>query len=245
LEEDLLKDFVEKRNNNELLSQKTPTHFHKILRPIELSRSTNGNVSFGDVVCLYHPQTEENLTIFLTNNQLYDADVASTPCGVTSSKMLKPLYRNAFAVANCDGSDVAHGEPLRYGQKFVLTTLPGIVGDLKLSSERATLYKSAKKSRHNEVTLTSNVTYGCCWHVLHFDPQQRLESEGTPVPVNTKVIIMHSKTNEGLAALEKYRYSTPFGKEHEVAAHTFLDSHKAEQEENHWCFVVSVNETDW
>lgn len=34
-------------------------------------------------------------------------------------------------------------------------------------------------------------------------------------------------------------YRTPFGKEYELTAHTFLDSHKAEQDNNHWLFVTA------
>lgn len=33
--------------------------------------------------------------------------------------------------------------------------------------------------------------------------------------------------------------STTYGKEYEVTAHTFLDSHKAEQDENHWIMCTS------
>lgn len=32
---------------------------------------------------------------------------------------------------------------------------------------------------------------------------------------------------------------TTYGKEYEVTAHTFLDSHKAEQDENHWIMCTS------
>lgn len=32
---------------------------------------------------------------------------------------------------------------------------------------------------------------------------------------------------------------TPYGKEYEVTAHTFLDSHKAEQDGNHWIVCTS------
>lgn len=34
-------------------------------------------------------------------------------------------------------------------------------------------------------------------------------------------------------------YRTQFGKEYELTAHTFLDSHKAEQDNNHWLFVTA------
>ncbi len=34
-------------------------------------------------------------------------------------------------------------------------------------------------------------------------------------------------------------FRTPFGKECELSAHTFLDSHKAEQDNNHWLFFMA------
>lgn len=36
-----------------------------------------------------------------------------------------------------------------------------------------------------------------------------------------------------------YPYRTTYGKEYEVTAHTFMDSHKAEQEVNHWILGTS------
>lgn len=34
-------------------------------------------------------------------------------------------------------------------------------------------------------------------------------------------------------------FRTPFGKEYELTAHTFLDSHKAERDNNHWLFFTA------
>ncbi len=34
-------------------------------------------------------------------------------------------------------------------------------------------------------------------------------------------------------------FRTPFGKEYELSAHTFLDSHKAERDNNHWLFLMA------
>ncbi|CAG13076.1 unnamed protein product, partial [Tetraodon nigroviridis] len=56
---------------------------------------------------------------------------------------------------------------------------------------------------------------------------------------NEKVLIIHCKTNQALAALGHQVLRTTYGKEYEVTAHTFLDSHKAEQEENHWVMCTS------
>ena len=35
-------------------------------------------------------------------------------------------------------------------------------------------------------------------------------------------------------------HRTPFGREYELSVHTYLDSHKAEEDNNHWMLVVGV-----
>lgn len=241
LEEDLLKDFVEKEENGDLLIYKANNLASKLLQYVELSKPKNGNICFGDIICLYNPRTEANLSINLSNSRLHEANSVSAPCGVSASKILKPCFRNAFVITSCDGASQV-GDFLTYGQQFLLTTLPGIGGELKLSSDVATFMKNAKKSRLQEVSLTSTVSYLCHWQILHFDPQQRFESEGTPVPANEKIMFNHCKTNQRLCALHEYGFRTTFGREHEVAGHTFLNSHKAEKEENHWVMVEQEND---
>ena len=237
LEEDLLKDFIDKKEKKELLIYKAHNLSSKILQPVDLSNPKDGLLHFGDTICLYHPTNEENLVINMSDSCLHVDETVSAPCGVSASKILQPCYRNAFVITSCDGSDQL-GDYLTFGKQFMISTLPGIGGELKLISDRATFMKSAKKSRFNDVALTSTSSYLCHWQILHSDPQQRLETEGMPVPANQKVNINHCKTNERLSAMAEYRFRTPFGWEHEVAAHTFLDSHKAEKQENHWCLVA-------
>lgn len=36
-------------------------------------------------------------------------------------------------------------------------------------------------------------------------------------------------------------FRTQFGREHEITAQTFLDSHKAERPSNHWVFIKDEN----
>ncbi|XP_037395643.1 cilia- and flagella-associated protein 161 isoform X2 [Pygocentrus nattereri] len=119
---------------------------------------------------------------------------------------------------------------LRFGDTITL---------LYLASDHRTFQKCAKKSRLQEVSLVEQCDFQCWWRVVYFDPQERLEHEGYPVQVNCKVLISHCKTNQCLAALANHVLWTPFGKEYELTAHTFLDSHKAEQDSNHWLFVTA------
>jgi len=238
LEEDLLKDFIEKKENGELLIYKSHNLASKLLHPAELSAPKDEKLCFGDKICLYNPASEENLSINLSDSQLQEAEVVSSTCGVSASKLLQPSYRNVFVITSCDGNS-KEGDYLNYGQNFLLSTLPDIAGELKLTSDISTFMKSAKKSRLQEVSLTSNVSYLCQWEILHFDPQQRFETEGSPVPANVKILVNHCKTNQRLCTLQDFSFRTAFGREHEVAANTFLDSHKAEEPVNHWILVAN------
>uniref|UniRef100_A0A672PPP8 Cilia and flagella associated protein 161 n=1 Tax=Sinocyclocheilus grahami TaxID=75366 RepID=A0A672PPP8_SINGR len=68
---------------------------------------------------------------------------------------------------------------------------------------------------------------------------KRLENEGYPVQVNSKVLISHCKTNQCLAALGNHILWTLFGKAYKLTAHTILNSHKAEWDNNHWLFFMA------
>ena len=79
------------------------------------------------------------------------------------------------------------------------------------------------------------------WKVVHRDPRARLESEGEPIPANTAVVVVHCATGAALAS-DMVEAVTSHGIELEVCAHTFLDSHKAEQAQNHWLFVTAPDD---
>lgn len=46
------------------------------------------------------------------------------------------------------------------------------------------------KSRLQEVNLDDSGSFMSWWKVVHFDPQERLEYEGQPVPVSVQYILM-------------------------------------------------------
>ncbi|KAI1889712.1 hypothetical protein AGOR_G00165770 [Albula goreensis] len=252
LEEDSLKDFLERRERGELTFQKLGLLKQNILKQVDLSASTDGWLHFGDTVMLVNPGWERRynlrdlqktpqdaaaLSINANINGLNPNTPIAAPCDVSGTRTLEPNARTAFVITSVDGSPV--GETVRYSQSFALRTTEGFAGGLYLSSEIRTLQKNAKKSRLQEVTLTDEPSFLTQWQVLYFDPQERLEYEGLPVPVNQKVIIAHCKTNQCLAVLGNYILWTSYGKEYEVVAHTCLDSHKAECDANHWLFVTA------
>ncbi|XP_029431142.1 cilia- and flagella-associated protein 161 [Rhinatrema bivittatum] len=249
LDEDLLKDFLDKKDKGELLLQKLSNLRRNVLNKIDLSVSTDGFVHFGDVILLINPDKfRESLC---NSYSLYDSVSLSanpdevtlhtkvsleSPCAVTASKNVNPYARNSFVITSVDGSPL--GEPLRYGQNFALRTSEGFMGQLYLASEQKTFLRSAKKSHLQEVNLEEQPSYLTCWQIAYLDPQLRLEYEGFPVPANKKLLIIHSKTNQCLAVLRKYVLWTFFGKEFEVTAHTYMNSHRVEEDLNHWILVT-------
>ncbi|XP_019912238.2 cilia- and flagella-associated protein 161 isoform X4 [Esox lucius] len=204
LEEDSLKDFLERKERGELTVQKNVFIKQSILEQVHLSASQG---------------------------------VIQAPCGVSGGRDVQPCKRNAFIISSVDGS--VEGEPLHYNQSFALRTTLGFAGGLYLTSDHQNFQKCAKKSRLQEVVMEQQANFLSWWKVLHNDPQDRLENEGLPVNANNKVIILHCKTNQALAVLRQHTLWTPFGKEYELTAHTFLDSHKAEQDVNHWLLLTT------
>ncbi|XP_053320876.1 cilia- and flagella-associated protein 161 [Spea bombifrons] len=254
LQQDVMKDFLEKRDRGELLLQKTSNLKKNILKKTELSISKDGLLHFGDVVMLLNPENAEEsmsnpspvfgsftLCVNPDESAVHTKSHLKLPCGISASTNVKPCERNSFIITSVDGSEV--GETLHFGQNFALRTLEGFMGHFRLRSDQKTFLKCSKKSCLQEVSLTDQQSYETCWQAVYLDPQMRLEHEGLPVPANTKLLIVHSKTNQCLAVLRKYVLWTIFGKECEITAHTFLNGHKVEDNANHWT-IVTGNPSD-
>ncbi|XP_062060831.1 cilia- and flagella-associated protein 161 [Lepus europaeus] len=248
LEEERMKDFLEKRAKGQLLIQRNRRLKRNLLRPMQLSVSKDGYIHFGDNVMLVnpdHPETEAelvlpgDLSLCMTPDEIraHLSDELEVPCGLSAAQTRTPVGRNTFAVLSAGGD--AAGQVLRYGQDFCLGIAGGFDNTmLYLSSDHRTLLKSSKRSWLQEVTLTDDVSHLNCWQAAFLDPQLRLEYEGFPIPANTRILIIHRHTNRALAAHRHLFLSTYFGKEAEVVAHTYLDSHRAEKPKNHWMLVT-------
>ncbi|NXW65724.1 CF161 protein, partial [Eurystomus gularis] len=112
-----------------------------------------------------------------------------------------------------------------------------------LASDHKSFTRFAKKSYLQQVFLTDQLSYLTCWRANFLDPQLRLEYEGFPVPANSKIIITHCHTNQSLAVPRNFWTRSYFGREYEVICHTYLDSHKAEEDKNYW-EIVTGNPSD-
>ncbi|XP_026870922.2 cilia- and flagella-associated protein 161 isoform X1 [Electrophorus electricus] len=250
LEEESLKDFLHRKEKGQLTVQKTGMLRQNILKPVHLTVSQDGFLRYGDTVMLVNTEGTKSdphepctlsiiadLSNVMSHSQVNTDPYLQGPCQVGGASSLKPCVRNAFVITSVDGT--SNGTVLRYEESFALRTTAGFAGGLYLASDLRTFEKCAKLSRQQEVSLVEQHGFFCWWRVVYFDPQERLEHEGYPVQGNTKVLISHCKTNQCLAALANHVLWTPFGKEYEVTAHTFLDSHKAEQKSNHWMFITA------
>ncbi|NWV64438.1 CF161 protein, partial [Malurus elegans] len=107
-----------------------------------------------------------------------------------------------------------------------------------LASDHKTFREFAKKSRLQKVFLTGEVSYLALWHAKILDPQLRLESEGLPIHAKSKIIITHCYTNRNLAIPRTFSVRSFFGREFEVVCHNYLDSHRVEEEKNHWIIMT-------
>ncbi|KAM9586334.1 cilia- and flagella-associated protein 161 [Trichechus inunguis] len=248
LEEELMKDFLEKRDKGELLIQRNRRLKGNLLRQMQLSVSEDGCIHYGDKVMLVnpdHPETDADvflpgdLSLCMTPDEIkaYLSDELEVPCGLSAAQTKNPVGRNTFMILSVDRKAI--GQVLRYGEDFCLGITGGFEDKmLYLASDHRTLLKSSKKSWLQEVYLTDEVSYLNCWQAAYVDPQLRLEYEGLPIAANAKILINHCHTNRGLVAHRHLFISTYFGKEVEVAAHTHLDSHRVEKPKNHWMLVT-------
>ncbi|KGL94194.1 Uncharacterized protein C15orf26, partial [Charadrius vociferus] len=253
-EQDRLRDFMHKRERGELLIQKINKLQDNLFKKIRLSVSKDGFVHYGDTVMLLNPESKpsvENcpglcgrltLAINLDELSVHSAESLQAPHGVSAVESADPVGRNTFCILSVNGGTV--GEPIRFGQNFRLGTTGGFSDQmLYLASDHKSFIRFAKKSYLQQVFLTAELSYLTCWQATFLDPQLRLEYEGYPVPANSKMIITHCHTNRSLAVPRNFWTWSYFGKEYEVICHTYLDSHKAEEDKNYWV-IVTGNPSD-
>jgi len=233
LEEDTLKDFLERRDEGQLLIQKSANLKNSVLKAVDLNISRDGKVHFGDKLMLVNPGSRDgsrgaaSLCLNVTDGPSLGV--------VGSGNSSQPCARNTFIIKSLDGTP--EGESLKYGQAFYLCTSEG---ENYLYSDRASFQRCAKKSRHSEVTLVTNSSRLTEWIVVPFDPLFRMELEWSDVPANQKIIFSHARTNQNLCLEQDHKIRSAFGSEFEVSCFTDLDSHKAENDTNHWLLMMEV-----
>ncbi|ETE66715.1 hypothetical protein L345_07497 [Ophiophagus hannah] len=191
----------------------------------QLSISKDGYIHFGDTVLFVNLDVirlPEEKAIIMGGNlslavnpdlaTLYIGDNLSAPCDLSAIEHVNPIGRNAFRILRWDslakrfGSKVgkrtklaSKGKPwgnlLDSGKILALEQLV----DFRTKCDHKSFQNMAKKSSLQPVFMTDELSYLCAWQITFLDPQLRMEYEGLPIPANTKVVIVHSHTNQALA----------------------------------------------
>ncbi|CAH1795952.1 unnamed protein product [Owenia fusiformis] len=247
LEEDTLKDFLERKERGELLIQKTHGLSETFLQNTSLSVTRDGEVHFGDVVMIMNKGARDQTKYSTSQDPRKDSVLSVCPdfsgdssrVSVSGSQSGTPTKRNTFIITSIDGTP--NGQPLRYGQPF---HFQAVHNNFLLHSDRVSFQTCAKRSRHQAVSLVDAPSFLTQWQIINFNPQLRMEYEGAPVPANEPIIINHVKTNQDIAIEQDFTVRSPFGREYEVSANTYLDSHKAEMEVNHFMLVLGAPGSD-
>ncbi|XP_048337656.1 cilia- and flagella-associated protein 161 isoform X3 [Sphaerodactylus townsendi] len=135
LEEDLLKDFIYRRERGELLIQRSNKLKENLYKKEQLSISKDGFLHFGDTVLLVSPDEKSamesspcergNLSLAVTPDEMsiHALDALPSPCGVSAIRLTDPIGRNAFQILSTEGASM--GDPLRFGQNFGLGATGG------------------------------------------------------------------------------------------------------------------------
>lgn len=252
LEEDTLKDFLERRANGKLLIQRSSGLVGKMATPFQLSTTSDGCIRFGDTVMVVnrgnpdrtvysvgqYPRDDSALAMHMPDVDDSNPNAPGKVTVVTGTKKLSPCFRTAFKIVPADDYGKC-GEKLRYGQAFCLQTAAPESGELFLFSDVVLFNRCTEKSRHQVVQLVSEKSFKTHWQIEHRNPLLRLEYEHEPVLANEEIIFQHCKTHQNLCVEENFFTPTLQGNEYEISAHTNLDSHKADKPVNRWMIVMA------
>lgn len=250
LEEDTIKDFLEKREKGELLIQRSAGIIGKLSVPAQLSTSRDGTVNYGDTVMIVNRGNPDRTVYGVGQYPRDDSALAihipsgATPGGpipfmVTGCRKLSPTFRTAFKIMPAD--DYAKvGDKLCYGKPFTLQVASEDAGPLFLFSDQVLFSRCTDKARHQVAHLVPEQSFKTSWQIEHKNPQLRLEYECEPVLANEECIIQHCKTHQNLCVEEKHSCPTMFGNEYEISAHSYIDSHKADLPQNLFMLTQAV-----
>lgn len=236
LEEDVIKDYLEKRQNGHLVSQKNAALYKP--QPEGLTTSPDNRIRFGDTLLIRCEGTESKPSpliakaprsdCFLSAPQLGLQDNSGIACGNPNPILTD---KTALVIQSVDGT--INGNSVKFGQPFAISTSDK---SLFLHSDTRLYDRCANKSRLQMVDFQTVYNHECDWVATCLNPKFRMECEGTDIPANEKILIIHMKTNKALGVVTDFNKSNRF----EIVAHTFLDSHKAEEDVNHWQFLTNV-----
>lgn len=239
LEEDVIKDFLDRKSQNGLLSQKSAQLTAANSQPVSLTTVPDGSIHFGDIVQIRCDGTNPTKMQYIAKATRKDCYLTGNFTGAgqentlssngTTNGEINP--KTAFIIRSVDGS--TDGTVVRFGQPFALSSF---CKRFFLHSDTRSYSKAARHSRLQETEFVDVYNHECDFVATCLNPKFRLEIEGTPIPANDKILILHMKSNKALGVVTDMRNAASF----EIVCHTFLDSHKAEEDVNHWRLLTNV-----
>jgi len=250
LKEEEMSDFLIQHTEGELGFHKTDALIRAATAPAALSGAKAGAVSFGDRIMLEHKAGVATLaslpSVHVGVHEVVGDKMMVAGSGMGSNDDHVPVTRNVFTV---EPFTAGQAGPLNFGDKFCLRLDHPTEEGTTLYLGSDTQHMSSETSRYSGeqvVDLRSSRdeavgSYGCAWTVNLQDPDFRLESEGTPVPANTEVVVRHVQTSKLLACnhMIRKRMQSEFGAEYEITCATKMTRAKVEAPENHWAFKMA------
>jgi hypothetical protein len=251
-----MKEYLQRKENGQLLVHKVQQHLNASLSEVPLSPSPDNFVHIGDHLMLYSVATEGVLSCDPSDK------ISSSDPGfaVTTSTLTQAhVARNVFVLEGY-GKGVRNGDVLKLGQPFRIRVNPRLSQDaFYLHSQPVSILSASKVTRRQEVALVNTPGYDTVWVAAYKDADKRFEMEGQPVPANAEIMIFHGQTRSGLAS-EKAPYHNDFGLEYEVCAHSHTSIKKKqglyaellgqttsdipvrkEGPSNHWAFLTAAD----
>eukprot|EP00916_Digyalum_oweni_P021397 GHVL01035530.1.p1 GENE.GHVL01035530.1~~GHVL01035530.1.p1 ORF type:complete len:288 (-),score=58.13 GHVL01035530.1:396-1259(-) len=216
IEQDRLKDFLNKKEKGELQIDKSRTKRKICNKLCDVSYATDEcYIQYGSYFMIAHDLCQGFLCVDPYDKIIKD----ETTFAVTVGKNPEPIARNVFLLEKAEETP---DNILRFGQKIRIRINPEILenGEMYLFSEIVTPMNFSKYSRHQQVVFHPIKNSGTIWTIAHADCNLRIENEGHPVRVDSAIVIRHSQTAAFLAS-DVIKYPNDHGLENEVCVHSF------------------------
>ena len=200
-----------------------------MVTPTTLSSAhADGFVHSGDVLMLQSYCNGGCLAVSLGQKlRSLEATMYSCFCGTSTA----PVMRNTLTIMSWEGGE----GPICYGQKLCLAFAAAAGKKGLLASQR-----SGRSQMSSQIISKQEVYYleldaeaptpymDCAWEIQTVDMDERIISQGKPVPAGAPIILTHCFTNHKLAGLQLMMPSSavPTSKEMAVCCHTFTSTGK-------------------
>ncbi|KAL5112844.1 hypothetical protein TcWFU_008971 [Taenia crassiceps] len=247
------RESVKRCAKGQLLIQRMALLEETFLKPIPVAGPRDNHLRFNDRLGLLCPpplaervsvnHSRERppviIAVDLDDSLIHGPMELSEGVTIVASTMVKPVARSIFQVVSpgaCPSEcKVIYEAPVQ----FMLAGEGLSSAPLYMASDIVTsLGATNPKSGQRRVFMHADKQdYNTLWKFQHIDPQLRLEVEGLPVSVNTRIILRHCKTNSALA-IEHSTTSGFFGREYEVSTCDHLDGHRVENDTNQFCAYI-------